>query len=202
MLTWWRQNGSTGSGHAARLVCVIWSECGSPSGLCVTWERARIVPEDLPLCEGRAGLWADGTNKVIHCCQELTAYCVLRTASNTLLSGTDCVLPVIHFCQELTAYCILRTASNTLLSGTDCVLRTAYCQLAALHCNWHSGTPRLDCDLSRTVSATAPTVWTCFSSWKYSGYFNIQQFYVRPTQCIYVFCVDLRTNSDYFPTQQ
>ena len=37
-----------------------------------------------------------------------------------------------------------------------------------------------------------------------SGYymyhqFNIQQFYVLPTQCIYVFCVDLRTNRDYFP---
>ena len=31
--------------------------------------------------------------------------------------------------------------------------------------------------------------------------FNIQQFYVLPTQCVYVFCVDLRTNSDYFPTQ-
>ena len=31
--------------------------------------------------------------------------------------------------------------------------------------------------------------------------FNIQQFYVLPTQCIYVFCVDLRTNSHYFPTQ-
>ena len=29
--------------------------------------------------------------------------------------------------------------------------------------------------------------------------FNIQQFYVLLTQCIYVFCVDLRTNSDYFP---
>jgi len=28
--------------------------------------------------------------------------------------------------------------------------------------------------------------------------FNIQQFYVLPTQCIYVFCVDLRTNSNYF----
>jgi len=26
--------------------------------------------------------------------------------------------------------------------------------------------------------------------------FNIQQFYVLPTQCIYVFCVDLRTNSE------
>ena len=31
--------------------------------------------------------------------------------------------------------------------------------------------------------------------------FNIQQFYVLPIQCIYVFCVDLRTNSDYFPVQ-
>jgi len=25
--------------------------------------------------------------------------------------------------------------------------------------------------------------------------FNIQQSYVLPTQCIYVFCVDLRTNA-------
>ena len=31
--------------------------------------------------------------------------------------------------------------------------------------------------------------------------FNIQQFYVLSTQCIYVFCVDLRTNSDYFTVQ-
>ena len=31
--------------------------------------------------------------------------------------------------------------------------------------------------------------------------FNNQQFYVLPTRCIYVFCVDLRTNSDYFPIQ-
>jgi hypothetical protein len=39
-----------------------------------------------------------------------------------------------------------------------------------------------------------------------SGYyayhqFNIQEFYVLPTQYIYVFCVDLRTNIDYFPIQ-
>jgi len=27
------------------------------------------------------------------------------------------------------------------------------------------------------------------------------KFHVLPTQCIYVFCVDLRTNSDYFPIQ-
>ena len=31
--------------------------------------------------------------------------------------------------------------------------------------------------------------------------FNIQQFYVLPTQHTYVFCVDIRTNSDYFPIQ-
>jgi hypothetical protein len=30
---------------------------------------------------------------------------------------------------------------------------------------------------------------------------NIHKFYVLPTQCIYVFGVDLRTNSDYFPIQ-
>jgi len=27
------------------------------------------------------------------------------------------------------------------------------------------------------------------------------QFHVLPTQCVCVFCVDLRTNSDYFPIQ-
>jgi hypothetical protein len=33
--------------------------------------------------------------------------------------------------------------------------------------------------------------------------FNIQQFYVLPyTDCIYVFCVDLRTNSDFFSSMQ
>jgi len=31
--------------------------------------------------------------------------------------------------------------------------------------------------------------------------FNIQQFYVLPTLRIYVFCVDLRTNSEYFRIQ-
>ena len=31
--------------------------------------------------------------------------------------------------------------------------------------------------------------------------FNVQKSYVLPTQCIYVFCMDLRINSDYFPVQ-
>ena len=46
-----------------------------------------------------------------------------------------------------------------------------------------------------------------FDSSKPSGHYmyhqsDIQQFYVLPAQCIYVFCVDMRTNSDYFPIQQ
>jgi len=32
--------------------------------------------------------------------------------------------------------------------------------------------------------------------------FRVRKFYVLPTQCIYVFCMDLRTNSDYYPKRQ
>ena len=46
---------------------------------------------------------------------------------------------------------------------------------------------RLTLDLTTVISCIAK--------------FNIQQLYVLPTECIYVFCVDLRTNSDYFPIQ-
>jgi len=31
--------------------------------------------------------------------------------------------------------------------------------------------------------------------------FNVHKLYVLPTQCVYVFCVDMRTNSDYFTVQ-
>jgi len=31
--------------------------------------------------------------------------------------------------------------------------------------------------------------------------FNTKKFYVLSTQCIYVFCTDMKTNSDYFPKQ-
>ena len=47
---------------------------------------------------------------------------------------------------------------------------------------------------------------TEFNPLKPSGHylyhqFNVQQFYVLPTHCIYVVCMYLRTNSDYFPIQ-
>jgi hypothetical protein len=44
------------------------------------------------------------------------------------------------------------------------------------------------------------TICTAIGHYMYRQ-FIIQQFYVLPTQCIYVFCVDLRTNSDNFPIQ-
>ena len=31
--------------------------------------------------------------------------------------------------------------------------------------------------------------------------FSIKEFYVLPTECIYVFFMNLRTNSDYFPIE-
>jgi len=31
--------------------------------------------------------------------------------------------------------------------------------------------------------------------------FNIKQFYILPRQCIYVFCMNVRTLSDYFPAE-
>jgi hypothetical protein len=33
----------------------------------------------------------------------------------------------------------------------------------------------------------------------YTIRFNTQKFYILPTHCMYVFCMDLRTNSLYFP---
>ena len=53
----------------------------------------------------------------------------------------------------------------------------------------------------RTVVTICTAPWSLYVP--HSGHymyrqFNIQQFSVLPTQCIYVFCVDLRTNSDYY----
>jgi hypothetical protein len=68
--------------------------------------------------------------------------------------------------------------------------------------------------LNRSINCKWEIFWLCHCciQWAYvpafnpsepSGHymyhqFNIQQFCVQPTQCIYAFCMDLRTNSDYF----
>jgi len=50
-------------------------------------------------------------------------------------------------------------------------------------------------------------LWTRLNSLQPSGQyeyhmFNIHKHYILPTQCIYVFFVDLRTNRDYFPIKK
>jgi hypothetical protein len=49
-------------------------------------------------------------------------------------------------------------------------------------------------------------LWKYCTLLQHSGHymyrqFNIQQFHVLPTHCVYVFCVDIRTNRDYSPIQ-
>ena len=69
---------------------------------------------------------------------------------------------------------------------------------------WSLYVPHSGRYMYRTVVATCTAQWSLYV--QHSGHymyqqFNNQQFHVLPTQCIYVFCVDLRTNSHYFPIQ-
>ena len=55
-------------------------------------------------------------------------------------------------------------------------------------------------------SAKAVVGSVCLNAAQPNGYyrscqFNMQKLYVLITLCIYVFCVNLRTNSNYFPIQ-
>jgi len=78
-------------------------------------------------------------------------------------------------------------------------------------CNYGGGVDRLDLNCHSmfhfvTLVHIMPSSVFFFNPVQSSGHymyrqFNMQQFYVLPTQCIYMFCVDLRTNSIYFPMQ-
>jgi len=69
---------------------------------------------------------------------------------------------------------------------------------------WSLYVPHSGHYMYRKVITICTTQWSLYVP--HSGHymyrqFNIQQFYVLPTHCIYVFCVDLSTNSRYFPIQ-
>ena len=69
---------------------------------------------------------------------------------------------------------------------------------------WSLYVPHSGHCMYRTVVTICTAHWSLYVP--HSGHymyhqFNIHTFYVLPTQCIYVFCVDLRTNSHYFPIQ-
>jgi len=55
--------------------------------------------------------------------------------------------------------------------------------------------PAVTLYLATVFNPYSPTVTICTTR------YNNHKFYVLPKQCTYVFCLDLRTNSDYFPIQ-
>jgi len=63
----------------------------------------------------------------------------------------------------------------------------------------HSG--HYMCGTAVTICTAQRSLYVPHSGHYMYRQFNIQQFYILPIQCIYLFCVDLRTNSDYFHTQ-
>jgi hypothetical protein len=87
-------------------------------------------------------------------------------------------------------------------------VRTYSYNSALFKAEWSLYVPHSGHYMYRTVVTICTGLWSlCTAQWSlyvpHSGHymyhqFNIQQFYVLPTQCICVFCVDLRTNSDYF----
>jgi hypothetical protein len=58
------------------------------------------------------------------------------------------------------------------------------------------GHPRCSCHYQESLKHGIGAVFTLCTT-----RFNIQQFYVLPTRCIYVFFIDFGTNSDYFTIQ-
>jgi len=63
---------------------------------------------------------------------------------------------------------------------------------------WSLYVPHSGHCMYRTVVTVCTAQWSLYVP--HSGHcmyhqFNIHQFYVLPTQCIYMFCVDLKTNS-------
>jgi len=81
-----------------------------------------------------------------------------------------------------------------LLRGTLYILRSAHTMYLCVLCGSENK--------QRLFHCTALTDWLVFITETECVYCAVRStFYVLPTQCIYVFCVDLRTNSDYFTVQ-
>ena len=81
-----------------------------------------------------------------------------------------------------------------LLRGTFYILRSAHTVYLYVLCGSENK--------QRLFHCTALTDLLVFITETECVYCAVRStFYVLPTQCVYVFCVDLRTNSDYFTVQ-
>jgi hypothetical protein len=135
-----------------------------------------------------------------------TIYCNVPTGltSNNSTFCPHTVFMCFVWISEQTAIISLYNINwLVFVTETECVycaVRTGYlCINNPLQSSGHY--------MYRTVVTICTAQWSlCVPQWSlcvpHSGHytyrqFNIQQFYVLPTHCIYVFCVDLRTNSHY-----
>jgi len=204
------------------LVCITETECVYCAVRTehVTFSNCTFCPHSVFMCF----VWIWGQTAIIFlysinwlvCITETECvYCAVQTEHLTFNNSTFCphsVFMCFVWIWERTAimslysinwlicitetecvYCAVRTEHVTFSSSTFCPHSLFMCfvwiweQTAIIslyNINW------LVC-ITDGVCLLRGTDWT----------FNIQQFYVLPTQCIYVFYVDLRTNSDYFPVQ-
>ena len=122
---------------------------------------------------------------------------VLRSAPETLIVQLGSVI-VFNSRKQLNSFVL----SGYLVYHWT-VLRSAHTVYLCVLCGSQNKQP-----LFPYTTLTDWFLYQRFNPLKPSGHytsmyrqFNIQQFYVLPTHCIYVFCVDLRTNSHYFPIQ-
>jgi hypothetical protein len=102
-----------------------------------------------------------------------------KTRQSVTLSTTNITRTGLGVTQGL---CVKRLASYRLGRGT--------CSLDAMRLY----------ERNKNISSTFLTLCCPLVS-AHTARFVIHQFYVLPTQCVYVFCVGLETNSDYFPIQ-
>jgi len=142
-------------------------------------------------------------------------HCTALTDWLVFITETECVYFAVRstFCpHRVFVFCVdLRTNSDyftvqhwlngfynwdgvCLLRGTFYILRSAHTVYLCVLCGSENK--------QRLFHFTALTDWLVFITETECVYCAVRStFYVLPTQCIYVFCVDLRTNSDYFTLQ-
>jgi len=127
-------------------------------------------------------------------------YCAVRSAFYVL--PTQCIY---GFCVDLRTNSDYFTVQHwlvglynwegvCLLRGTFYNLRSALTVYLCVLCGSENK--------QRLFHCTALTDWLVFITETECFYCAVRStFYVLPTQCIYVFCVDLRTKSDYLTVQ-
>jgi hypothetical protein len=102
---------------------------------------------------------------------------------------------ICKYCALLKGYADSQYTAECCFSAdnkyTPCVLTPNQC-----YRNGHTLTATA---AYKNTAVEVPALNPFKGQWSLYHHFNIQKSYVLPTQCIYVFCVDLRTKSDYFP---